>query len=285
MNNGVTIIARNLQQLGSRFTITDFQIVNGCQTSHVVFDRRGLDLDLVFIPLRLIVTQDDDVKESITRATNRQTELKAEQLYALTSFAKQLEMFFCAYPEADKKLYYERRDCQYDRFPEVEKTRIVPPHALIRSFGAMFLDEPTKVTRNYKSIRDQVGETIFREGDKLEPYYVAAFATYRLESLLRNQRLNSSFIAAKYHILMTFRYLVNQRKMPRMNSSDIKKRCEEITTILWDAKKWEALMIKAAEIVREVVLENGEIFDRDHIRTESTKEALLRRFGVQEYRL
>ncbi len=44
-------------------------------------------------------------------------------------------------------------------------------------------------------------------------------------------------------------------------------------------------MIKAAEIVREVVLENGEIFDRDHIRTESTKEALLRRFGVQEYRL
>ena len=107
MNNGVTIIARNLQQIGSRFTITDFQIVNGCQTSHVVFDRRGLDLDLVFIPLRLIVTQDDDVKESITRATNRQTELKAEQLYALTSFAKQLEMFFCAYPEADKKLYYE----------------------------------------------------------------------------------------------------------------------------------------------------------------------------------
>jgi len=192
MNNGVTIIARDLQQLGSKFTIKDFQIVNGCQTSHVIFDKRRINLDSVFIPLRLIVTQDDDVKESITRATNRQTELKAEQLYALTDFAKQLEMFFRAYPEADKKLYYERRDCQYDGFPEVEKTRVVPPHALIRSFGAMFLDEPTKVTRNYKSIRDQVGEKIFREGDKLEPYYVAAFATYRLECLLRNQRLSSS---------------------------------------------------------------------------------------------
>ena len=68
-----------------------------------------------------------------------------------------------------------------------------------------------------------------------------------------------------------------------MNSTDMKKRCEEMTTILWDAEKCEALLINAAEIVRKVVQENGEIFDRDHIRTEPTKEALLSYFGVQEF--
>ena len=39
MNNGITIIARNLQATANRFHIEDFQIVNGCQTSHVLFLR------------------------------------------------------------------------------------------------------------------------------------------------------------------------------------------------------------------------------------------------------
>jgi hypothetical protein len=41
MNNGVTIIAKDLKQASSTFTIEDFQIVNGCQTSNVIFDQRA----------------------------------------------------------------------------------------------------------------------------------------------------------------------------------------------------------------------------------------------------
>lgn len=37
MNNGITIIAKGFKQSGSNFTIEDFQIVNGCKTSHVIF--------------------------------------------------------------------------------------------------------------------------------------------------------------------------------------------------------------------------------------------------------
>ena len=62
MNNGITIIARRVSQANHRFTIEDFQIVNGCQTSHVVFNERDLD-DSVCIPLRLIETRDEDVIE------------------------------------------------------------------------------------------------------------------------------------------------------------------------------------------------------------------------------
>jgi hypothetical protein len=94
MNNGITIIARTLQHTASRFQIEDFQIVNGCQTSHVIFDNRDLVNDAVSIPLRLIATQDESVIEDIIRATNRQTEVKTEQFFAVTDFAKQLEIFF-----------------------------------------------------------------------------------------------------------------------------------------------------------------------------------------------
>lgn len=38
MNNGITIISRTIQPTGNRFYISDYQIVNGCQTSHVLFE-------------------------------------------------------------------------------------------------------------------------------------------------------------------------------------------------------------------------------------------------------
>lgn len=39
MNNGVTIVAKDITSVSTRFTLTDYQIVNGCQTSNVLFDQ------------------------------------------------------------------------------------------------------------------------------------------------------------------------------------------------------------------------------------------------------
>ena len=125
MNNGITIIARSIKQVNDKFTIEDFQIVNGCQTSHVVFNEHDLD-DAVCIPLRLIETREDDVIEAIIHATNNQSPLKPEQLLALMNFAKKLEAYFKTY-DAPHTLYYERRDGQYHRLSNFEKTRIIGP--------------------------------------------------------------------------------------------------------------------------------------------------------------
>src|SRR3954468_1015152 len=38
LNNGVTVVTRGLRTTGNKFVVTDYQIVNGCQTSHVLFD-------------------------------------------------------------------------------------------------------------------------------------------------------------------------------------------------------------------------------------------------------
>jgi hypothetical protein len=48
MNNGVTIIAKTLRTTANRFHIEDYQIVNGCQTSHVLHDQRdSVDADVM----------------------------------------------------------------------------------------------------------------------------------------------------------------------------------------------------------------------------------------------
>src|SRR5258708_5779234 len=57
MNNGITMIARTLRPLRrDRFQIEDFQIVNGCQTTHVLFDCYGQTYKSLLIPLRIVST-------------------------------------------------------------------------------------------------------------------------------------------------------------------------------------------------------------------------------------
>jgi hypothetical protein len=198
-------------------------------------------------------------------------------LYALTEFSRLLEAHFGAYQEPNR-LYYERRDCQYDRYPDVAKTRIVTPQSLIRAFGAMFLNEPTRVTRNYKGIREQVAKTIFVKGHKLEPYYVAAYAAYRLESSFL--RAHPEHKAARYHILTALRYLLDPKPLPPMNAHETQRRCEDMIKVLWDHAKFDDLISTAATTVKRVVLDSGEDFERDNIRTEATTASLLKHFGV-----
>jgi len=40
LNNGITAVAGDLSVTGYRFTLRDFQIVNGCQTSHILHKHR-----------------------------------------------------------------------------------------------------------------------------------------------------------------------------------------------------------------------------------------------------
>ncbi|MBT2159101.1 AIPR family protein [Clostridioides difficile] len=71
--------------------MTNYQIVNGCQTSNVIFEcLNSIDnkTNDIYIPIRLISTEDEDTKHAIIKATNSQTQLKPEQLVALSSIQK-----------------------------------------------------------------------------------------------------------------------------------------------------------------------------------------------------
>ena len=76
------------------------------------------------IPIKLIVTTDDDIKSKITVSTNSQTAVKKEQLSAMTDFQKNLEHYYNAM-EGDGRLYYERRANQYNNDSSVVKKRII----------------------------------------------------------------------------------------------------------------------------------------------------------------
>lgn len=268
MNNGVTIIAKTLRTTGNKFHIEDYQIVNGCQTSHVLFDNQELLDASVMVPIRVIATDDDEVIASIVKATNRQTEVKEEQLIALSDFQKKLEAYFLTFPES-QRLYYERRSRQYVGGSGVEKTRIITPTVLIRSYASSFLEEPHRTTRTYGALIQQLGKTIFGPDDRLEPYFYAASAHYRLEFLFRNGTISAALKPARYHILLAARLLIYSGIIPRSNSHEMARLGSRLIDEIWKPNSSDELLSKAAEIVDDVAAGN---FHRDHIRTQPFTE-------------
>ena len=273
MNNGVTIISSTLRATGNRFHLEDYQIVNGCQTSHVLFDQRDKLDETVLIPLRLIATRDDELIADIVKATNRQTAVKEEQLLALNDFQKKLEAFFRSFEES-RRLLYERRSRQYNTAPGIEKTRIVTLPNLIRAYAALLLEEPHRTTRTFRTLLGYVGNRIFASDHRLEPYYLAASALYRLEFLFRNGEVDPKFKAARYHILMAIRLLGSPCRLPRANSHEMARFCEKILDVLWNPTDAAALVRRAVDVVDAVAAGN---LHRDNIRTEPFTKQVARR--------
>jgi len=270
MNNGVTIIAKTLRTVGNKFTVEDYQIVNGCQTSHVLFDQRETLDDSVTIPIRLISTRDEEVTKAIIKATNWQTEITEEQLFALDEFPKSLELYFESFP-VNHRLYFERRSRQYESTP-VEKVRIITFDGMIKAFAGMFLNEPHRTTRNFKSIKAKLGKEIFAKNQVKDPYYAAALALYRLESAFRGKRLETKFKAARFQILLAIRILIANFDMPAFTANKMQGYCEEIIKELQDQSSADKIVVDAAKLIQHVA---GTEFDSDNIRTEPFTQKVI----------
>lgn len=99
LNNGITIIGDEVNLNSEELTLINYQVVNGCQTSNVIFELIDEleDKEDVYIPARFIATNDEETKNSIIKATNSQTTLKPEQLAALAPIQKAIEEYYKSY--------------------------------------------------------------------------------------------------------------------------------------------------------------------------------------------
>lgn len=272
LNNGVTIIAKSIKPTANRFLLEDYQIVNGCQTSFVLHESRSYVDENVQIPIRLISTTNEDIRNSIIKATNRQTEVTEEQLFALSDFPKKLENYFPTF-EGVKKLFYERRSRQYNADENVEKVRVINMNTLVKSYSSIFLKFPHRTSRNYKALLSLIGSDIFDKDHRLEMYYICSFIQYRLEFLFRNQFFERKYKNTRYHIQMVYWMLATQNSaMPRKNSHDMRRLCEKVMEITWNDDHSKGIFSDAVAIIEEAA---GEDYHNDNIRTESYTSAVL----------
>lgn len=250
LNNGITVVATSLTPAGNRFTLRDYQIVNGCQTSNVLHDcQRIPGIDATSIPVKIIVTENDEIKTEITLATNSQTEVKTEQLEALNIFQKRLELYFNS-EKLDTKLYYERRSQQYNSLPGIKRTQIISIPIQIKTFASMFLRSPHLVSGYYGTIVNRFKGKIFAPDHKFLPYFVSALCYFKIEQLFRSGELPNEYKKARFQIMMIAKIIGLGVEEDPLNSNRIDKKCEELKQLLVDDKQAFSLFSLAIDIFK-----------------------------------
>jgi AIPR protein len=250
MNNGVTIIAKKIRPTGDKILLEDYQIVNGCQTSNVLWNNKATLDDKVLIPLRIVATTDEKVITDIIRATNSQTEVTASQLLAATDFQKQLEQYFQV--QAMLPLHYERRSKQYTN-SSIDRAKILTPISLMKAYASIILQEPHKTTKDFKSIVSKAGTSIFGSKHKLELYYMAAVAQYWIDQMLRKGSIDRSLTAARFQILLAFKLLNQSEGMPPVESNRATRWAEHLTEKLNNELAAQANLQPAIDLVSRLI--------------------------------
>jgi len=278
LNNGVTIIAEENKGGGNKFILSNFQIVNGCQTSHVLYKHKDLEnIDKLIVPIKLIITTDEEIKDKVIIATNNQTAIKEEQRMALTNFQKGLEKFYSLMQDG---IRYERRLNQYAN-SSIKKKNIVSLREQIKSFVAMFMEEPHLVSGYFGKIyRDNRGK-FFVEEHKFEPYYFGGLIQFKFKNLLNKKEVDRKYNKARYHIFMLFRKIFEPFKF----NIEILKQKKIISYIDSLFKKLREEDVKSNfEKVLALIDKSGiDIENQKEIYKKSTTNALITTFN-QEYK-
>ncbi len=238
LNNGITVVAEKITISRNLLTISNYQIINGCQTSHVLFENRNVLTSDVKVPLKLIVSSDENLISKVIRSTNRQTEVKEQDLIAYTDFQKRLESYYASFPESSR-LYYERRSKQYNN-KSIERKKIVDKTMQIKAVASMFFDKPEMATRYFGALFNEFKDRLFKDNHEMEPYYTATYAMFKIEGLFKSGVINKKYRKIKYHILMMLRHELNSVSCSPFESSKSMKYCEALLSSINNEEKLEA---------------------------------------------
>lgn len=255
-NNGITIISPDVRVQSDRISVTDYQIVNGCQTSHTLYRNRSLLSENVWIPIKVIEANAEDVISQVVESTNSQTNVDEAQFLSIRPFSRRVENYFDAFDASDldkeRRLYFERRTNQYSG-EEIGKARIFDIPKLARCVAAMFYDIPHIAYMYPTSVLRERANTFYRVEHKERAYYVAALALYRLELALGNNYVPRKYQSYKWHMLMLVKYLVAGPETPKLENGRIEAYCEKIEDALGKGGKASAPpFLDAAKILEHV---------------------------------
>lgn len=298
LNNGITMIADTVTA-GYRnkcFTVNNYQIINGCQTSNMLhryylylLDSGISDSELqeklkeVYIPLKIIEVPDDTLSAEIVESTNSQTSIGSDQLHALGSIARKIQKFFDLFKEegTDKQyMYYERRNNEYAFNSNVNKANVINQDMMVGIYSATYLKLAHKSSRYAGRLKTEDNlQKVFNEKNPAIKYFEAAYAylCYESERKKSERRKLSEFEAnLKWHTLMVYNILFGENYSDDL---DAKQKIEKIKKNL----SRENLLI-ANNVVLKFIDDNPS-YSNQSIRSLNKKEELTNALAGYSYRI
>jgi hypothetical protein len=231
LNNGISVLCTRASISGKTLTIENAEVVNGLQTSREIFDvisARSQTDDPRSVLVRVIVTEDEESRDRIIRATNSQTTIPSASLRATDKIHRDIEDFL-----ASRDLFYDRRKNYYKNQGKPVR-KIVSIGFLAQAVLACALADPANARARPTSLikRDEDYKRIFNEKYPLGVYYNSAALTIRVEDTLRLEECeipsshwnNLRFYAAMLAAMQLMRSTsASARKMSEVDLNNVTK--------------------------------------------------------------
>lgn len=268
LNNGITIVCDSVTPGNRKITIKNPQIVNGCQTSSVLYhaQEKGVDLTNISLSIKVIATKSDKIMNKIVRGTNKQNIVYDEAFEVTRDFHKDLEDFFNAMPinGSQQKIYYERRSKQYTDNPMVKPLQKINFRILIQNFISTFLYLPHLGYRHEFKLLQDFQNKIFIDTQSKYPYYVSSLLHSRLEKFFKSGVIGREYYTYKSHLMMITKDLLGGKSPNINNEKLIDAYCENIVSRINDDSELESTVKKAVSTfdrIREKwVAEKGDAY-------------------------
>ncbi|MGY2130106.1 AIPR family protein [Blastococcus sp. SYSU DS0617] len=190
LNNGVTIVATQVQLANKLLQLEAPQIVNGLQTSTEIYKRSRLALDgddRRSVLVKIIQANDAAVRERIIRATNSQTSFGPSALRATDKVQRQIEDYLTRH-----NYYYERRRRHYYNQGKPME-RIVSIDGMGQALVSILVQAP-HVARATPSrvFEPEIYDLAFHAEYPVQMYAAAIQLLRQCEDFLRSVRVESA---------------------------------------------------------------------------------------------
>lgn len=185
LNNGITILTDKASVSSKILTLSEPQIVNGCQTSFEIysyFKKNQVENDSRSLTIRVIVTTDEKIKSKVIKSTNSQTAIPAAVLSATDPIHRSIEEYFL-----HNGLFYDRRKNYWKNEKKPIKD-IIPISLLAQTFKAMILQEPHVSRAKPSSLvkNEEDYNKIFNQEYNIEGYHKLIILQRRIEKVLED---------------------------------------------------------------------------------------------------
>ncbi|WP_438864051.1 AIPR family protein [Neptunicella sp.] len=197
LNNGVTLLATSASVVGDSINLEDIQIVNGLQTSESIFryfEAGGIDSSKRSVLVKVIVSQEEEVRDSIIRATNNQTDVELASLHATDKIQRDIEDVF-----ERSDFYYERRKNYHHNIGNPSSKTITPLY-LASGVVNLILKLPQKAS-NLKSKfmrSDEAYNLVFSEHLPISIYPIVASVLKTTDQGLESFRSRSGLQGERF---------------------------------------------------------------------------------------
>lgn len=285
---------KNYKKQGENITLSDFQIVNGCQTSHLIAKNKDRiyenQIKDMFVPIKLIATENNDIINSIIISTNRHNEVKKEAFESLSDFHKELENFYNSHNQSNEvKIYYARRSKQYMYNDNIKRNSVISLAEQIKTYLSMFLELPHSTHRYYGKLLKvyKEKESMFQYQNKtygyFERYHISGLIFSRLIYFIEKKQIDSQYKIFRYHILLLVKLQIIKSPLNTIPSQKYNEIIQEFYNIVKDDESMLKLFKNSCNTIKQTLQDKRFNGNRKVDRIKDFTIAISERIKEQNY--